>query len=145
MRAPELTLNEIKGRIRPKNRVVRVSDFLSNEEKLRIKLARQAKSAQKIRGFDEIDAYSAEVLARFGHDTWLAWKSGEISTAQMNKYIRAERARSKRALLGLECIILQAMAGANNPDKHGHVPKSLKGAQKVLKSESRAAQGVGNG
>ena len=145
MRAPELTLNKIKGQIRPKNRVVQVSDFLSNEEKMRIKLARQAKSAQKVRGFDEIDAYSAEVLARFGHDTWLAWKSGEISTVQMNKYVRAERARSKRALIGLECIILQAMAGANNPDKNGHTPKSLKDAQKVLKNESKAAQGVGNG
>lgn len=145
MTTPELTLNKVKEQIRPKNRVVRVSDFLSNEEKIRIKLARQAKSAQKVRGFDEIDAYSAEVLARFGHDTWMAWKSGEITTAQMNKYVRAERARSKRALIGLECIILQATAGANNPDKKGHTPKSLKEAQKVLKNESKAAEGLING
>lgn len=145
MRAPELTLNEIKGQIRPKNRVVRVSDFLSNEEKMRIKLARQAKSAQKVRGFDEIDAYSAEILANFGYQTWLAWKAGEIKTEQMNKYLSAERARRKSELIGLECLILNATAGANHPDKHGKAPKTFKAAQNILKREIKAAQGVGNG
>lgn len=145
MRAHELTLNDIKADLKPKNRVVRVSDFLTNDEKIRIKLHRQLKSAKKRRGFDEVDAYSAEILARFGYYTWRAWKNGEIPTKQMNKYILAERARSKRALIGLECIIVQSVAGANHPDKHGHTPKTLKGAQKALEKEGKAAQGVGNG
>ena len=145
MTAPELTLNEVKSKIRPKNRVVRVSDFLSNEEKIRIKLHREERKAQRQRGFDEIDAYSAEILANFGYQTWLAWKAGEIRTKQMNKYLSAERARRKSELIGLECLILNATAGANHPDKHGKVPKTFKAAQNILKHEIKAAQGVGNG
>lgn len=145
MTAPELTLNEVKKQIRPKNRVVRVSDFLSNEEKMHIKLVRQEKSAQKRRGFDEVDSYSAEILARFGYDTWLAWKDGRIEMRKMARMIRAERAREKQLLIGLESIIVSAMSGANHPDKHGKPPKSLKNAINILKVEQKAARGLANG
>lgn len=149
MRAHELTLNDIKADLKPRNRVVRVSDFLTNEEKIRIKLHRQAKRAKKLRGFDDAAAYSAEVLARFGYEAWLRWKywyqyppDERITTAQMTSYLLAERARDKANVLALEGIIISAVAGANNPDKHGHAPKSLKNALNIFKNEQKLAKGL---
>ena len=142
MRAHELTLNDIKADLKPRNRVVRVSDFLTNDEKTRIRLYRQAKRAQKTRGFDDAAAYSAEILARFGFDAWRAWQNGTITSRKMAEYVRAERARDKANVLALEGIIISAVAGANNPDKHGHAPKSLKNALNIFKNEQKLAKGL---
>lgn len=142
MTAPELTLNKVKEDAKSITRVRRVSDFLSNEKKVELKMAQEARSAQKRRGFDEIDAYSGEILARFGYDAWQAWQNGQIKAEKMLKMVLAERARTKRELLGLESIILAVGAGANNPTKDGHTPKSLKNAIKILKSEQNQAKGV---
>lgn len=145
MTIPELTLNKVKKTAQNKTRVHRVSDFLSNEEKIEVKLAREAYIEQKKRNFDEIDAFSAEILARFGYEAWMAWQNGQIKAEKMAKMVLAERARFKRELLGLEGIILATGAGANNPTKGGHVPKSLKNAIKILKNEQNQAKGVING
>lgn len=142
MRAHELTLKQIKADLKPKNRVVRVSDFLTNEEKQRIRLHRQNKQAQRNRGFDDVAAYSAEILARFGFEAWQAWQNGAISPQKMAEYVRAERARDKVSVLALEAIIISAVAGANHPDKHGHIPKSLKNALNILKNEQKMAKGT---
>ena len=145
MKAPELTLNSITKNVRNNARVVRVSEFLSNDKKVELKLAQEANAARKKRSFDDIDAYSGEILGRFGYDTWLAWQSGQIKADKMLKLVLAERARAKRELLGLESIILASMAGANNPTKHGKAPISLRNAIKILKSEQNQARGVNNG
>lgn len=145
MKTPELTLNDIKKDVRNKARVVRVSDFISNDKKIELKLAQEARAARKKRSFDDIDAYSGEILGRFGYDAWSAWQSGLIRADKMLKMVLAERARTKRELIGLESIILASVAGANNPTKHGHAPKSLKNAIKILKSEQNQAKGVNNG
>lgn len=143
MTTPELTLNEVKKTAKETKRAVRVSDFLTSEEKSEIYAAREKKAlAGDRRGFDDIDAYSAEILARFGYDAWQAWQCGQIKAEKMARLILAERARDKQRLLGLESLILAVGAGANRPTKGGHTPKSLKNAIKILKSEQKQAKGV---
>lgn len=145
MTAPELTLNEVKKSEKVTTRTVRVSDFLSNEKKIELRMAQEAREAQRKRGFDEIDAYSAEILGRFGYDAWQAWQTGQIKGEKMVRMVLAERARAKRELLGVETMILAVGAGANNPTKAGHPPKSLRNAIKILKDEQKQAKGVING
>lgn len=145
MTAPELTLNEVKKSEKVTTRTVRVSDFLSNEKKIELRMVQEAREAQRKRGFDEIDAYSAEILGRFGYDAWQAWQTGQIKGEKMVRMILAERARAKRELLGVETMILAVGAGANNPTKAGHPPKSLRNAIKILKDEQKQAKGVVNG
>ena len=145
MTAPELTLKQVKKSEKVTTRTVRVSDFLSNEKKIELRMAQEARSAEKRRGFDEIDAYSAEILGRFGYNAWLAWQTGQIKGEKMAKMVLAERARAKRELLGVETMILAVGAGANNPTKAGHAPKSLRNAIKILKDEQKQAKGVVNG
>lgn len=145
MTAPELTLNQVKKSEKVTTRTVRVSDFLSNEKRIELRMAQEARSAEKRRGFDEIDAYSAEILGRFGYHAWVAWQTGQIKGEKMAKMVLAERARAKRELLGVETMILAVGAGANNPTKAGHAPKSLRNAIKILKDEQKQAKGVING
>lgn len=145
MTAPELTLQQVKKSEKVTTRTVRVSDFLSNEKRIELRMAQEARSAEKRRGFDEIDAYSAEILGRFGYHAWLAWQTGQIKGEKMAKMVLAERARAKRELLGVETMILAVGAGANNPTKAGHAPKSLRNAIKILKDEQKQAKGVVNG
>jgi hypothetical protein len=145
MTAPELTLKQVKKSEKVTTRTVRVSDFLSNEIRIELRMAQEARSAEKRRGFYEIDAYSAEILGRFGYHAWLAWQTGQIKGEKMAKMVLAERARAKRELLGVETMILAVGAGANNPTKAGHAPKSLRNAIKILKDEQKQAKGVVNG
>lgn len=145
MTAPELTLNKVKQSEKVTTRTVQVSDFLSNEKRNELRMAHEAKEAQRKRGFDEIDAYSAEILGRFGYLAWQAWQSGQIKGEKMIRMVLAERARAKRELLGVETMILAVGAGANNPTKAGHAPKSLHNAIKILKDEQKQAKGVVNG
>lgn len=123
-----------------KAKVFRASDFLSNEEAAEVRKA-NAEGKKDRRAFDEIDAYMAEILARFGYEAYMAWQAGTISGDKMARMVMAERAREKRNLLGLEGIILAGLVGANNPTKGGHAPKSLKSAIKILKREQEIAKG----
>lgn len=135
MMPDEMKLHNIQGKIRER----RASDFLNKEQLDEIKKANiKGKKSSK---FNQVDAYIAEIIARFGYDTYLAWKKGEIDEKLMVKYILAERTREARARYTLESVIIGAMSGANNPDKYGHAPKSLKTAIEILKSERKCAEG----
>ena len=142
MTTPEFNLKNVQETAKTADRTVRVSDFLSKEQKIQMKLAREERALSKNRKFDDVDAISAEILARFGWDAWNSWQNGQISVKKMNRMLLAERARQKREIYGLESIILASIAGANNPTKSGHAPKSLKNAIKILKSEHKQAKGV---
>jgi len=142
MTTPEFKLKNVQETAKTADRTVRVSDFLSNEQKIQMKLAREERALRKNRKFDDVDAISAEILARFGWDAWNSWQNGQISVKKMNRMLLAERARQKREIYGLESIILASIAGANNPTEGGHAPKSLKNAIKILKSEHKQAKGV---
>lgn len=135
MMAHELTLNNVKAKVREH----RASDFLSEEEIHEVRKSNA--KGKETRKFNAIDAYIAEILARFGYETYIAWKDGKIDETTMAKYIIAERAREARNRLRIENIIVASVAGANNADKGGHAPKSLKAAIKMLKSEESLAKG----
>lgn len=138
MTMPDLTLDNVK-KIAEKKREYRASDFLTAEQVEEVHKSNI--KGKKNTSFDNIDAYIAEILARFGYDTFVAWKFGEISELQMAKYIEAERARDARKNLGLENLIVAAVAGANNPTKGGHMPRSLRTALQILKREEKLAKG----
>ena len=138
MTAPEITLRQAKKVAEVKN--FRASDFLTKEE---IDEVHESNiKGKKNTGFDKIDAYIAEIIARFGYDAYVAWKFGEIDEKHMAKYIQAERAREARNRLKIENIIVASVAGANNATKGGHPPKSLKTAIKMLKNEQKLAKGA---
>lgn len=137
MTVPELTLNNVKEKAKIK--AFRASDFLTKEqvEEVHKSNTRGKKSGK----FNQIDAYIAEIIARFGYDTFVAWKFGEIDEKQMVKYIEAERARDAKDRLRLETLIVAAVSGANHPTKSGRAPKSLQTAIKMIKNEQKIAEG----
>lgn len=138
MTTPELTLQEVKKNV-TQVREHKASDFLTDEQ---ISEVRESNiRGKKNNTFDEVDAYIAEIIARFGYDTYVAWKNGDISEERMVKYIQAERVRDVKRRLTLESIIVGAVSGANNPDTNGHTPKSLRAAIQILKSERKIAEG----
>lgn len=134
----KLTLDNVKKTI--KKHEYRASDFLTDKQMEEVHQSNI--KGKKNNSFDAVDAYIAEILARFGYDAFVAWKFGEISEIQMAKYIEAERARDARNRLALENVIVTSVAGANNPAKGGHMPRSLKTAINILKQEEKLAKGV---
>lgn len=143
MTVHDLTLGEVRKSAKITERIHRVSDFLSKDQKREIAEYREKKALEGgVRGFDSIDAYSAEILGRFGYSAWQAWQCGQIKAEKMLKMVLAERAREKQRLLPLEALIISTVAGANNPTKSGHAPKSLRNAFKIFKTEQKQAKGV---
>lgn len=137
MTVPELTLENVRKIA--KVETFRASDFLTKEEQEEVKFSNlKGKSLPK---YDKVDAYIAEIIARFGYDAYIAWKAGDITEETMIRLVEAERAREARNRLQIESIIVASMAGANNPTKSGGLPKSLKNAIKMLKSEQKLAGG----
>ena len=121
MTAPELNLKKVKETAQVKT--FRASDFLTEQQIEEVHESNlQGKKTLK---YNVIDAYIAEIIARFGYDTYIAWKNGEISEENMVKFIEAERAREVRNRLMIENIIVASVAGANNATKGGHMPKTL--------------------
>ena len=88
MTVPELTLNKVK---KEKVRNFRASDFLTQEQIEEVKESNLR--GKKTTSFNEVDSYIAEIIARFGYDTYVAWKFGEIDEKSMMKYIEAELMR----------------------------------------------------
>lgn len=136
MTEPELKLTNVKETAKVK--VSRASDFLTDEQIAEVHESNYKGIKHK---FSTVDAYIAEIIARFGYSTYIAWKCGEISEDNMLHYIQAERAREVRNRLSLENIIVASVAGANQPTKSGNAPKSLKTAVKMLKTEYKLAEG----
>ena len=136
----KLTLSELTKSRKVTDRVFRASDYLSEKELEEIHKS-NAKGKKIVRPFDDVDAFGAEILARFGWDSYQAWLCGEFDMDKALRFVAAERARDKQTIVHLEALILSAMAGANNPDSHGHMPKSLRQANDIFKKEIKQAQG----
>lgn len=137
MTTPEITLEKARESITERKH--RVSDFLTAKEIEEVHESNQR--GKKAPAFDNVDSYIAEIIARFGFETYMAWKEGEIEEGQMIKYILAERAREARNRLVIERIIVSSLAGANHPGKGGKIPKTLKTAFKLLKEEEKKMKG----
>lgn len=119
----------------------RPSDFLSQSELDELHEA-NANRGKIVKKYDEIDAFEAEILERFGWNAFQAYQNGVIAIEQMARYIYASRARDAADRYALESLILAAVAGANNPNKHGKAPKSLKQAVDIVKTEYKRAKGA---
>lgn len=137
MTKPEFTLENVKRTA--EQREFRASDFLTQKQMDEVHESNIR--GKKKANFDEIDAYIAEILARFGYGAYQAWKCGDISAEDMARFVQAERARDAINRLPIENIVVASVAGANNPTKGGHAPKSLKTAIKMLKREEKIAKG----
>lgn len=126
------TLAKIRKEALPETEnLVRLSDFLSDQEKEELQASNlRGKAEQK--PYDDVDAFEAEMLARFGYQAYKAWLNGEFDEAQMARMIAAEREREKQLLAPILAMVYSANAGANNGDKNGHAPKSLRIAQDIL-------------
>lgn len=138
--AKGLTLEQVKKSAKLTDKTFRASDYLTEQE-LDEMHASNLRGKKIQRPYDEIDAFSAEILARFGFDAYQAWLSGKIDQSKMLRFIAAERARDKQTIVNLEALILASVSGANHGDRNGKAPKSLKHASKILKQEVKQAQG----
>ena len=138
MRTPDLTLDKARKDAKGVIREHRVSDFLTSNE---IKELHETNKEKRIQPkFDEVDALIGEILARFGYDTYIAWKSGAIDTEMIIRYLEAERCREAQNRYKLECIIVASVAGANRPNKQGYLPKSMRLAIAMLDKEKQKAE-----
>lgn len=141
MRESELTLKKVQTlpKVAPV-REYRTSDFLTTEQLSELH-KNNAKASRKQKKFGAVDAYVAEIMARFGYEAYQAWNLGIIPDSKMRRLVEAERAREKQYILGLEGIIIMANA-ASARGKKGQVPKPLRAANKIYRNEEKIAKGV---
>lgn len=129
----EITLASVRENDLPNaGQYFRASDFLSETEKEQLHAA-NAKGKEPEKPYDRVDAYEAELLARFGWQAYKAWLDGELDEALAARMMAAERDRERQTLEPILAMIYAANAGANNPaDKNGHAPKTLRIAHEIL-------------
>lgn len=141
MNKPPLTLNDIRKseKIAPKN--VGVAQFLSKEDLRELKRNNATRKRRKKRAFDDVDALIAEIIARFGYDTYKAWDNDEIDDAKMNRWLLAERARDRAQFIPLEGVIAHMVGACIRRHKKERAPKGPKEAQKIIAQEIKAAKG----
>lgn len=139
MRKSDLTLNNVVKRAKSGGSY-QISDFMTSEEKR--ELRRSNFEGKKVkRKFDEIDAFVAEIIARFGYDAYRAWNAGEIRTEHISRLLLAERARERGLALNLETIIVATVSSAVKRRRGEPMPKGLKLANKIIKEEIKLAKG----
>lgn len=135
----KLTLEQVKRSKKLEAAPRRISDFLTKDQRKNIAHQRATRRSKK--KFDDIDAYAAEIIARFGYDAYKDWKVGVIPQKKMARMLCAERAREKRHLLSLEGIII-AMTGATIKRQKGEpAPKTPRLAMKMYKEDAKIARG----
>jgi len=120
---------------KPSERSLSIADLLNEEDKQAY--AELKRTGRKPKPFTDADAFEAEILARFGFETFQAWNRDEIPTSRMISYLKAERARDAARQLALQSMILEgAMVGvAKKPKSH------VKSMHKVLKATAKMAKG----
>lgn len=136
---PKLTLNQIKRS--PKlGRQARASDFLTKEEQAKLRQV-NARGKRGRRRFNDVDAYIAEMIARFGYDFYQRWNNGEIEQKKVDAYMQAERARERGQWLPIEGLIRAIVQGRVPTYKPKHPSKIGKQVPKIIKAEIKAARG----
>lgn len=130
------TLDSIKNSSKFE-RVVRLSDLVTKEEKAKLKPTKPKKK----RPYDDIDAFVAEVVARFGYEVYQKWNHGEIDTLMLQKWVLAERARDRAQFIPLEGVIAHMVGACIRRTKKEKAPKGPKEAQKIISLEIKAARG----
>ena len=138
--AEDYTLQNVRKSLKPTVRVSRPSDFLTSEEKQKLRES-NAKGKKNLKKFDDIDAYAAEILARFGYDAYMAWNAGTIPAEQMQKYVLAERSRDTSAMMALYGVIMSMVGACVKKEKGAPAPKGPKVAQRIFREELKKARG----
>lgn len=140
MRGAELTLEAVKKsqKAAPVH-VSRLSDFVSSE-KVEELHANNVKGTAKAKKFDAVDAYVAEIIARFGYEAYKDWKMGIIPDYRMRRLIWAERAREAAYLNNIEAVVtLAGIAGATSKKSKEPINRAIqqiKNNEKVMKGEA---------
>lgn len=141
MTAHGLTLKKVQESSKLKSGgVFHASDFLSEDEKREIAVSRAIKTKPK-RRYNAVDAFVAEMTARFGYEFYKEWAEGKIPTEKVNRLIAAERARERSNFLGLEAIVITAVSSCVRREKGQPKPKGMKIAQDIFRSEEKKAKG----
>lgn len=139
---PQLTLNDVRRTLQPKQRKSGVSDFLTKEEQEEYKVVKtRSRRRRKQPKFGKVDAYMAEIIARFGYDTYKAWNADEIDDTKMIRMIEAERARERAAWLPIESLLRAVIQGGVPTFKPKKKPPIAKEVTKILKDEFKRARG----
>ena len=128
MAAEKPTLKSIKSSPKLAEQHFRPSDFLTKQQQDELREA-NARGRTIMRPYDEVDAFAAEILARFGWQAYKAWQMGEFS-------------RDAGRSFEIEQVIYAATLGANNPTKGGKLPKSAKKTAEILNEHLKKAKGA---
>lgn len=140
MEPAKITLkNALKTAQKPTAHESRVSDFLSNEEKQQLRQS-HFKSRSKV-AFNHVDAFAAELIARFGFDFYKAWNNGEIEQEKAERFLLAERSRDAQMRLNIESVIMATVSSCIKLEKGQKKPKGLAIAKDIIKNEMKNAKG----
>lgn len=140
MKKPEITLNEIRKNSPKMGRVSRVSDFVTEEEVEKLRMA-NLMGKRKEPKFDRVDAFVAEMIARFGYEFYEAWNNEEIDDNKVARLINAERAREAEARLPLEEVIINMVGSCVRVESGQPKPKGIRTARNRFKQEVKQARG----
>lgn len=140
MTTPELTLNNIRNSLPKQEKVFRVSDFLTEDEKEQ-RIERKAKQKPKKQLFSKTDSIVAEMIGRFGYEFYKDWNEGRIDEEWAYRMLYAERAREAADRLKIESVICHLVKDCIGRNKGGRKPTGPKAAAKIIKLETRIAMG----
>lgn len=121
-------------------KVITVADVTTADER-RTMAERRREVTLKRRKFNDFDSLTAEMIARFGYQTYLAWKSNQISTEQMTKWLYAERAREALAESRLHGTIMALVGDCIRWSGKGEKPNGKRIAAKILNGIIKTAKG----
>lgn len=143
VKTPDLTLGNVKQSAKlVGGRVYQASDFMTKDERLELQKRHYTAKSSRPKRFDQVDALVAEILARFGWETYKAWQNGELTTERMVRLLCAERARARAEKLSLEAILLSMIGACVQKPKSGGIPRGVRNAHKIYKEEVEIAKGV---
>lgn len=119
-----------------------ISDIIGQKavEEYRKRIAEQTERQE--RKFDDFDALSAEIAARFGWDVYERWNNEEIDDEKMARFIRAERAREYEKISQLEAVVVAAVSACVRVPKKGRKPKGLDTAMKIIRENIEIIKGA---
>ena len=141
---PAITLSQAKAKLPPK-KAFAGSDLMSEDKLVELRIQAQKSAAErnekKQRLFDEVDAFTAEIVARFGYEVYQKWNQGEIEQVKIEKWIYAERARDKASVLNLEAIIMAMVGSCIKREPKQPKPKGPGIANKIYQQETKIAKG----
>lgn len=133
----KLTLANIKKSPKFEPKAIRLSDLVTEEERAALRKPK----VKKPRFYDDVDAFVAEMIARFGYDVYERWNKGEITTKRISKWIAAERGRDRANWIPVESIICNMVGSCIRRHKKEKVPKGPKKAHDIMKADIKTARG----